>query len=155
MYAVGSLISGNSAARSAIFFYALLLHAAIFLILARCGAEWRGARRRGRTTASCPDALAHLQPAGWLSPTTATMNQYQILCRRTSHHHVEHLESLEEECMRLQHGHLAAATTNAAAEAAGGGGVGAAGGVAEAAAQAAAGAAQQVGAAVLRLLRRT
>jgi len=35
MYAVGSLISGNSVARSAIFFYALALHAVIFLILAR------------------------------------------------------------------------------------------------------------------------
>ena len=35
MYAVGQLISGNSLARSAIFFYALLLHAVIFLILAR------------------------------------------------------------------------------------------------------------------------
>ena len=35
MYAVGQLISGNSLARSALFFYALLLHAVIFLILAR------------------------------------------------------------------------------------------------------------------------
>ena len=35
MYAVGSLISGNSAARSVIFFYLLALHAVIFLILAR------------------------------------------------------------------------------------------------------------------------
>ena len=41
MYAVGQLISGNSLARSAIFFYALLLHAVIFLILARwVVADW-------------------------------------------------------------------------------------------------------------------
>jgi hypothetical protein len=36
MYGVANLISGNSVARSAIFFYALALHAVIFLILARC-----------------------------------------------------------------------------------------------------------------------
>lgn len=43
MYAVGSLIGGSAAARSAIFFYALALHAVIFLILARCvgGCEQR------------------------------------------------------------------------------------------------------------------
>ncbi len=35
MYAFGRLISGNKAARSAIFFYALVLHAIIFLVLAR------------------------------------------------------------------------------------------------------------------------
>ncbi|GAB4818452.1 hypothetical protein N2152v2_005498 [Parachlorella kessleri] len=35
MYAFGSLISGNKAARSAIFFYALALHAIVFLVLAR------------------------------------------------------------------------------------------------------------------------
>ncbi|KAI3427262.1 hypothetical protein D9Q98_007195 [Chlorella vulgaris] len=35
MYGVANLISGNSVARSAIFFYALALHAVIFLILAR------------------------------------------------------------------------------------------------------------------------
>lgn len=36
MFAFGSLISGNRMARSAIFFYALLLHLAIFMVLARC-----------------------------------------------------------------------------------------------------------------------
>ncbi|EFN56705.1 hypothetical protein CHLNCDRAFT_144082 [Chlorella variabilis] len=62
MYAVGNLISGNSLARSAIFFYALALHAVIFLILAR-----------------------------------------------TSHRQAEHLEDLEETCLRLQHSHGGAA----------------------------------------------
>ena len=59
MYAVGTLISGNSAARSFIFFYALALHAVIFLILARCvpavcgpaGAGWFVPRRCGLAVA--------------------------------------------------------------------------------------------------------
>ncbi|PRW51060.1 CASP-like [Chlorella sorokiniana] len=109
MYAVGSLISGNSAARSVIFFYLLVLHAVIFLILAR-----------------------------------------------TSHSHVEHLESLEETCMRLHLGgataaHLAAAAGTAGAAA--GQAAVAAGGAAAAAAGAAGAAVQQAGAAALRLLR--
>ncbi|KAL4425119.1 hypothetical protein ABPG77_008224 [Micractinium sp. CCAP 211/92] len=121
MYAVGSLISGNSVARTAIFFYALALHAVIFLILAR-----------------------------------------------TSHRHVEHLEDLEETCLRLQHSHTAAALTGGAAAAAAGGGGGAGGGaalqggggdagsaLAAAAAEAAGEAAKQAGAALLRLLRRS
>jgi hypothetical protein len=43
MYGVATLISGNRAARSAIFFYALALHAAVFLVLARwVGGVWGG-----------------------------------------------------------------------------------------------------------------
>ena len=58
MYAVGNLISGNSLARSAIFFYALALHAVIFLILARCGRPGAGLRGAGpvcqtRATGGC------------------------------------------------------------------------------------------------------
>ena len=44
MYAVGQLIGGSAAARSAIFFYALARHAVIFLILAR----------RARARQRCP-----------------------------------------------------------------------------------------------------
>ncbi|PSC73915.1 Transcription factor CCAAT displacement CDP1 [Micractinium conductrix] len=96
MLAVGSLISGSGAARTAIFCYAMALHAVIFFILAR-----------------------------------------------TSHRHMEHLEELEETCLRLQHSHTAAAAGGGSALPGGGGLAAAAGEAAQAAATAA-----------LRLLRR-
>lgn len=211
MYAVGSLISGNSVARTAIFFYALALHAVIFLILARWvpiglpGASncSQGCRAQARLRGLAGSRRYVLQPClrRWAAPRPGThpprappaapaiargdwgndraRASAQCMCSmvfslpphtpcRTSHRHVEHLEDLEETCLRLQHSHTAAALTGGAAAAAAGGGGGAGGGaalqggggdagsaLAAAAAEAAGEAAKQAGAALLRLLRRS
>ncbi len=177
MYAVGSLISGNSAARSFIFFYALALHAVIFLILARCAyfskfsfaaclrclLQLLMPRRFGAAVSRRSLSFVFLIlecTAFHLLGSQCSASLHPLLpthpSSRTSHTQVEHLESLEETCMRLHLGGTAAAHLAAAAGSGGaalGQAAAAAGGAAAAAAGAAGGAAQQAGAAALRLLR--